>query len=127
LGYAKEKGYDLSSRGVMLRYNKSPNKGALIIMWTFLIGGLVVNIFFPIGYVLWVGTLLTMIWLKVSSSKNYEKYLTAHKLAKGVKVKIATIPTEVKKKKKEAFCPNCGASIIEGSDFCNKCGSILNT
>lgn len=128
IDFAEEKGYDKSSRGVMLRWNKSPNKGAFIVLWLFFIGGLVINFFFPIGYVLWVGTLLTMIWLKVSSSKNYEKYLTAHKLRKGGKIKPKPKPKPKEgKKKKDSFCPNCGASVIENSDFCNKCGSILNT
>jgi hypothetical protein len=40
------------------------------------------------------------------------------------KIKVEKPPKT--KKKKEVFCPNCGAKIIEGSDFCNKCGSILN-
>ena len=129
LGYAEGKGYHKSSRGVMLRWNKSPNKGALIILWTFFIGGLIINIFFPIGYVLWVGTVLTLIWLKVSSTRNYNQYLTAQSLAKGVKVKEKPKPPKPKttKKKKDVFCPNCGATVIESSDFCNKCGSILNT
>jgi len=127
LDYAKDKGYHKSSRGVLLRWNQSPGKWAVIVLWTTFIGGLVVNIFFPIGYVLWAMTGFALIWLKIISSKNYEKYLTAHELTNGVKVKKATIPVEVKKKKKKVFCPNCGATIIEGSDFCNKCGSILTT
>jgi len=110
LDYAEGKGYHKSSRGVLLRWNHS---------------GLAINFFFPIGYVLWVGTLLTMIWLKVSSSRNYEKYLTAQKLAKGEKVRMEPRPKATKKKKVK-FCPNCGATVIENSDFCNKCGSILN-
>jgi hypothetical protein len=126
LGYAEGKGYHKSSRGVMLRWKHSPNKGALIVLWSFFIGGLVINFFFPIGYVLWVGTLLTMIWLKVLSSRNYEKYLNAQRLAKGGKIKVVSIPAEVKKKE-DKFCPNCGATVIEASDFCNKCGSILHT
>ncbi|MBK5114678.1 MAG: zinc ribbon domain-containing protein [Candidatus Heimdallarchaeota archaeon] len=126
LDYAEGKGYHKSSRGVMLRWNKSPNKGALIVLWSFFIGGLIINFFFPIGYVLWVGTLLTMIWLKVLSSRNYEKYLNAQRLAKGGRIKEKPKPTEGKKKKKDKFCPNCGATVIEASDFCNKCGSILN-
>jgi len=67
-----------------------------------------------------------MIWLKISSTRNYNKYLTAQLLAKGVKVKEKPKP-KAAKKKKDAFCPNCGATVIESSDFCNKCGSILNT
>ncbi|NPE09231.1 MAG: zinc ribbon domain-containing protein [Asgard group archaeon] len=126
LDYAEGKGYHKSSRGVLLRWNHSPNKGAFIVLWTFFIGGLTINFFFPIGYVLWVGTLLTMIWLKVSSSKNYKKYLTAQRLVKGEKIREKPKPTEIKKKK-EMFCPNCGAKVIEESDFCNKCGTILNT
>ncbi len=125
--YAKEKGYHKGSRGVMFRYNQSPAKGALIILWLFFFGGLAINFFFPIGYVLWVGTLFSMIWLKVRSSKNYEKYLKAVNLTKREKIRVETEALESpKKKKKEIFCPNCGAAIIEGSDFCNKCGSILN-
>lgn len=125
LSFAEEKGYHKSSRGVLFRVKHSPNKGAFFILWSFFIGGLIINFFFPIGYVLWVGTLLTMIWLKVSSSRNYEKYLTAHKLARGEKIRIEPSPKATKKKKRN-FCPNCGATIIEGSDFCNKCGTILN-
>ena len=126
INYAKEKGYHKGSRGVMFRYNQSPAKGALIVMWLFFIGGLVINFFFPIGYVLWVGTLLTMIWLKVRSSKNYTRYLKAVNLSKTEQRRVAAVTKEIKKQKKEFFCPNCGAAIIEGSDFCNKCGSILN-
>jgi predicted nucleic acid-binding Zn ribbon protein len=126
VGYAKGKGYHRGSRGVMFRYNQSPSKGALIVMWLFFIGGLVINFFFPIGYVLWVGTLFTMIWLKVRSSKNYAKYLKALNLSKAEQIRVATVTHEMKKKKKEVFCPNCGAAIIEGSEFCNKCGSILH-
>ncbi|NHJ31697.1 MAG: zinc ribbon domain-containing protein [Asgard group archaeon] len=125
--FAEDKGYHKSSRGVMLRFKHSPNKFAFIILWTFFIGGLVINFFFPIGYVLWVGTILTMIWLKVSSSKNYTKYLKALNLSKTEKIQVKTKALECKKKKKEVFCPNCGANIIKGSDFCNKCGSVLNT
>jgi hypothetical protein len=122
LSFAREKGFDKGSHGVYFRFTKSPSLTALIILWTSLIIGFVVNIFFPIGYVLFVGTIIAMIALKATASKNYKKYVSALSLTHRELVKDV-----VKKKSKEEgnFCPKCGSNNPPDSRYCNECGSAM--
>ncbi|NHJ48548.1 MAG: hypothetical protein FK733_12255, partial [Asgard group archaeon] len=87
ISFAHKKGYDQGSRGVYFRFTKSPSLIGLIILWGFLAMGFIVNIFFPIGYILFIGTIIAMIALKASASKNYKKYLRAQELLQTPKTK----------------------------------------
>ncbi len=120
--FAKDKGYDQSSRGVYFRFKKSPSLIGLIIMWGFLIMSFVINIFFPIGYILLIGTIIAMIALKVTATKNYNKYLRAMAI-----LHPQAVEQPLKKKGKEEgnFCPSCGSNNPAGSKYCNECGQAL--
>ena len=124
--YSKSVGYDQTSRGVFFRIKNSPSLIGLIILWSFFIGGLIINIIFPIGYILWVGTIIAMISLKITASKNYKKYLRAQALTGKIE-KRKVEPKEMKKQKqkKENFCPHCGGENPSGSQYCNHCGSMM--
>ena len=80
LNYGKERGYDLGSKGVFFRYKNSPSKIGLFILWGFFLMGFIVNFFFPIGYVLYAGTIISMIALKATASKNYQRFQNAQEL-----------------------------------------------
>jgi hypothetical protein len=128
LGFAEEKGYNQSPRGVYFRFSKSPSIIALIILWSSLILGFVVNIFFPIGYILFIGTVIAMIALKVSATKNYNKYLRAQELLKPKKTDepiITEKPMKKKGKERGNYCSVCGSNNPAGSKFCNECGNVL--
>ncbi len=122
--YSEFTGYDKGSRGVFFRFKNSPSLIGLIILWTFFIGGLVINIFFPIGYILWVGTIIAMIALKVTANRNYNKYLRAIRLS-GKLVDVVPVAAAKTKRKDKNLCPNCGVNNPYGSKYCNECGSIL--
>ena len=119
LDLAERKGYYKSSRGVFFRISKSPSILFLIFLWSSFLAGLVVNIFFPIGYGLWIVTLVSMIYLKVVSAKNYNNFLKATKLtgAGGEKQKPS--------RSRKTTCGNCGGNVPAGSEFCNLCGNKL--
>ncbi len=122
ISFAKEKGFDKGSRGVYFRFNKSPSLVALIILWSFLILGFIINIFFPIGYVLFVGSIFAMIALKVSANKNYNKYLRAQQLLHPEPIEK---PSKIKGKEKGNFCSNCGSNNPPESKYCNECGNVM--
>ena len=123
---SKKKGYDRGPRGVYFRFNNSTTILGNSILWSFFIGGLIINIFFPIGYVLWVGTLIAMIALKLSAKKHYERYLKANELIgkKPAKKEVIEQPKPVMKSKKKV-CPSCGIENPQGSKYCNECGNLL--
>jgi len=128
--YAEDKGYNLGSRGVFFRFKKSPSLIGIIILWALFTIGFIINFFFPIGYVLWVGSIIAMIVLKITADKNYKKYLGAQQITKTpVAVQPSKKKVEVKEKvvvkEKGNFCPACGANNPSGSKFCNSCGNIL--
>ncbi len=120
--YSESAGYNKSSRGVYFRFKKSPSLIGLIILWSFFIGGLIINIFFPIGYILWIGTIIAMIALKVTANKNYNKYLRAMRLSGKL---VDDVPASKTKRKDKNLCPNCGVDNPYGSKYCNECGSVL--
>ncbi len=124
ISYAQEKGFDKGSKGVFFRFNKSPSILGLVVMWSFFFLGFTINFFFPIGYVLYVGTIFAMISLKISASKNYQKYLRSQQLTGA---QIGDVPVKKKEKAKEKgnFCPACGANNPLESNYCNTCGSVF--
>jgi len=83
---------------------------------------LVINIFFPIGYILWIGTIIAMISLKVTANKNYNKYIRAMRLSGKL---VDDVPAAKTKRKDKNLCPNCGVDNPYGSKYCNECGSVL--
>ncbi|NHK30976.1 MAG: zinc-ribbon domain-containing protein [Asgard group archaeon] len=122
ISFAREKGFDKGTRGVYFRFTKSPSLIALIILWGSIVMGFVVNIFFPIGYVLYIATIIAMIALKATASKNYKKYLRAEQL---IHPQRAKEPVKKKSKEEGNFCPKCGSNNPPESKFCNECGSAL--
>ena len=119
---SKEKGYDKVPRGVYFRFNNSTTILGNTILWSFFIGGLIINIFFPIGYILWVGTVISMIALKLNAKKQYERYLKAAELTGKMpkKNELSKAPKRLK-----SICPSCGFENPTGSKFCNECGNLL--
>ena len=124
---SKEKGYDRGPRGIYFRFNNSTTILGNSILWSFFIGGLIVNIFFPIGYILWIGTVIAMIALKLNTKKNYEWYLKAQELIgkKPAKKEVVKSPPKITKKSEKNICPNCGIKNPPGSKYCNECGNLL--
>lgn len=119
LDLASRKGYDKSSRGVFFRFKKSPSILLLSFLWISFFAGVIINIFFPIGYTLWIVTIISMIILKANASKNYNNYLKALKLTETKKEKPKPSKSE------EIVCKNCGSPVPQGSEYCNICGNKL--
>jgi hypothetical protein len=91
-------------------------------MWGSLVLGIIINIFFPIGYVLHAVAIGCMIFIKVTASKNYNKYLRAKGI---IQPKTADKPVKKKSKEKGNFCSACGSNNPPGSKYCNECGNVM--